>query len=49
MNYSMELMYRAYTTLINKNSRDDYDEYMESHMSLSGLWRQYTGENEKDE
>jgi chromosome segregation ATPase len=39
---------RAYSTLINENSRAEYDEYMDSYQALSNMYKT-RGEDEESE
>lgn len=43
----LTLQYRAYKTLVNESSRKEYDEYMESYMSLSHVY--HTKKEEPDD
>jgi hypothetical protein len=40
----------AFTTLINKVSREEYDQYISSHKELSSMWnKKRSSEEEEDE
>ena len=43
------LFSRAYTTLINKQSRAEYDEYVSQHIKLSHMWKESIAEEEDEE